>query len=76
MPSGRVNSQRYGPAEAYGGPHDYAYVYPSVVARLTAAALTYVFNGRRFGGRSRISLRNLRGPAAGDGGLGQGTERE
>ncbi|MEU9243068.1 hypothetical protein [Streptomyces shenzhenensis] len=46
------------------------------MARLTAAALTYVLNGRRFGGRSRISLRNFRGPAAGSGGLGQEVERE
>ncbi|MFJ9567200.1 hypothetical protein ACIRQQ_45095 [Streptomyces fuscichromogenes] len=46
------------------------------MARLTAAALTYAFNGRRFGGRSRISLQNLRGPAAGDGGLDQEMERE
>ncbi|MGW7260242.1 hypothetical protein [Streptomyces sp. NPDC054834] len=36
--------------------HDYAYVQPAVVGRLTAAALTYAFNGRRLGGRSRFSL--------------------
>jgi hypothetical protein len=53
------NPRRDGAPGAYGGPHDYAYVYPAVVARLTAAALTYVFNGRRFGGRSRISLQSL-----------------
>ncbi|WP_189263102.1 hypothetical protein [Streptomyces fuscichromogenes] len=46
------------------------------MARLTAAALTYAFNGRRFGGRSRIPLQNLRGSGAGDGGLDQEVERE
>ncbi len=43
---------------AYGGPHDYAYVHPAVVGRLTAAALTYAFNGRRLGGRSFFPLRS------------------
>ncbi|GAA3802367.1 hypothetical protein GCM10022403_040700 [Streptomyces coacervatus] len=42
--------------EAYAEGHDYAYVHPAVVGRLTAAVLTYVFNGRRLGGRSRFSL--------------------
>ena len=48
-----------GTPEAYCGAHDYAYVHPAVVGRLTAAVLTYAFNGRRLGGRSRISLQSL-----------------
>ncbi|MEU5089010.1 hypothetical protein [Streptomyces sp. NPDC021356] len=44
-------------------------MYPAVVARLTAAALTYAHNGRRLGGRSRFSSRDSGGRPAGDGGL-------
>ncbi|MET8572528.1 hypothetical protein [Streptomyces sp. NPDC004783] len=46
---------------------------PVLVGRLTAAALTYVFDGRRFGGRSRISLQE--GRPAGGGGSDQEVER-
>jgi len=41
-------------------------VQPVLVGRLTAAALTYALDGRRFGGRSRISLQEGR-PAGGGG---------
>ncbi|MDH6440962.1 UNVERIFIED_CONTAM: hypothetical protein RKD50_005364 [Streptomyces canus] len=33
-------------------------MHPAVVGRLTAAVLTYALNGRRLGGRSRISLQD------------------
>ncbi|MGW2643250.1 hypothetical protein [Streptomyces sp. NPDC001348] len=38
---------------------DYAYVQPAVVGRLTAAEFTYALNGRRLGGRCRISLQGF-----------------
>jgi hypothetical protein len=60
-------------AAAYAGGHDDAYVYPAVVGRLTAAVLTYALNGRRFGGRFRISLQE--GRPAGGGGPDQEVER-
>ncbi len=75
MRSGRVNSCPDGTPEAYSGRHDYAYVRPAVVGRLTAAVLTYALNGRRFGGRSRISLQGFRGSAGRGGGLDQEVER-
>jgi hypothetical protein len=46
-----------------------------VVGRLTAAVVTYALNGRRFGGRSRISLQRSRGSAGRDGGLDQEMEK-
>jgi hypothetical protein len=55
---GSVNPGPAGPSEAYAGRHDNAYVHPAVVGRLTAAVLTYALNGRRLGGRSRISLQD------------------
>ncbi|WP_406443355.1 hypothetical protein OHB14_30755 [Streptomyces sp. NBC_01613] len=45
------------------------------MGRLTAAALTYAFNGRRLGGRSRFSLQSFRGSAGRDGGLDQEVEK-
>ncbi|QCN87343.1 hypothetical protein DDJ31_22290 [Streptomyces griseoviridis] len=59
---------------AYSRPHDNAYVHPAVVGRLTAAVLTYALNGRRLGGRSRLSLRSLGEPAGQGGGLDQEVE--
>jgi hypothetical protein len=47
MGVGRVNSGTEGTPAAYRGRCDYAYVYPAVVGRLTAAVLTYALNGRR-----------------------------
>ncbi|EKX68928.1 hypothetical protein STRIP9103_05726 [Streptomyces ipomoeae 91-03] len=35
---------------------------PGVVGRLTAAVLMYALDGRRFGGRSRISLQRVGRP--------------
>ncbi|MER5836572.1 hypothetical protein ABT116_38655 [Streptomyces sp. NPDC002130] len=43
-------------------------MHPAVVGRLTAAALTYAHNGRRFGGRFRFSLPEHGGAAARGGG--------
>lgn len=65
-----------GTARAYASRHDDAYVYPAVVARLTAAALTYARNGRRLGGRSRFSLQDFREPAPTGGGPDQEMEWE
>jgi hypothetical protein len=70
---GCVNSVPYRPLQAYSPVHDFAYVYPAVVGRLTAAGLTYALNGRRFGGRSRIS--STKGRPAGSGGPDQKVER-
>ncbi|WP_159053164.1 hypothetical protein [Streptomyces regalis] len=50
-------------------------MHPAVVGRLTAAVLTYALNGRRLGGRSRISLQSSRGSAGRDGGLDQEMEK-
>ncbi|WP_330459141.1 hypothetical protein OIB37_20975 [Streptomyces sp. NBC_00820] len=52
---------------------DYAYVHPAVVGRLTAAVRTYALNGRRFGGRTRISLQES-GAGRRGGGLDQEVE--
>ncbi|MEV3966532.1 hypothetical protein AB0K68_00010 [Streptomyces sp. NPDC050698] len=41
---------------------------PVLVGRLTAAALTYALDGRRFGGRFCFSLQHHRGAAARGGG--------
>ncbi|MEV5642104.1 hypothetical protein AB0L67_18320 [Streptomyces flaveolus] len=46
---------------------------PVLVGRLTAAALTYALDGRRFGGRSRISLQE--GRPTGGGGPDQEVEK-
>ncbi|GHK04492.1 hypothetical protein SY2F82_62890 [Streptomyces sp. Y2F8-2] len=59
---------------AYPRCHDFAYVQPAVVGRLTAAGLTYALNGRRLGGRSRISLRISEGRPAEGGGPDQEVE--
>ena len=58
MGRSRVNCGPDGSPEAYADVHDYAYVHPAVVGRLTAAVLTYALNGRLLGGRSRISLQD------------------
>jgi hypothetical protein len=70
---GRVKSRAERAAQAYGGARDDAYVYPALAGRLTAAAHTYALDGRRFGGRSRISLQE--GRPAGGGGPDQEVER-
>ncbi|CAL9491410.1 hypothetical protein SUDANB58_03262 [Streptomyces sp. enrichment culture] len=72
MRTGCVNPGVERPPQACAGRHDDAYVHPSVVGRLTAAALTYALDGRRLGGRFRISLQER--PADG-GGPGQEVER-
>ncbi|MZF87538.1 hypothetical protein [Streptomyces sp. SID5643] len=46
----------------------------TVAGRLTAAALTYVLNGRRFGGRFRFLSRHHGGAAARGGGPDQEVE--
>ncbi|CAL9503182.1 hypothetical protein SUDANB1_03475 [Streptomyces sp. enrichment culture] len=74
MGVGRVNSGAGRTAAAYSGPHDDAYVHPTVVGRLTAAALTYALNGRRFGGRFRFLSRHHGGAAARGGGPYQEVE--
>ena len=56
MGPGRVNRGPDGPSEAYADVHDYTYVHPAVVGRLTAAVHTYVLNGRRLGGRFSLPL--------------------
>ena len=61
------------PAGGVAWGRDDAYVQPVLVGRLTAAALTYALDGRRFGGRSRISLQE--GRPAGGGGPDQEVER-
>ncbi|WP_217167522.1 hypothetical protein [Streptomyces sp. AC512_CC834] len=48
-------------------------MYSALVGRLTAAVRTYALNGRRFGGRFRISLQEER--PAGGGGPDQEVER-
>ncbi len=73
MRGGRVKSRVGRAAQAYGGARDDAYVQPALVARLTAAAHTYAHDGRRFGGRFRISLQE--GRPAGGGGPDQEVER-
>ena len=53
--------------------HDYAYVHPAVVGRLTAAVLTYVPNGRR--SRRPFLCLPPGEPAGGCGGFDQEVER-
>jgi hypothetical protein len=72
MGRSRVNCGPDGSPEAYADVHDYAYVHPAVVGRLTAAVHTYVPNGRRLGGRFRFPPGE---PAGECGGLDQEVER-
>jgi hypothetical protein len=74
MGLGRVNFTPCGTPGAYSETYDDAYVHPAVVGRLTAAVVTYALNGRRLGGRSRISLRSSRGSAGRGGGFDQEVE--
>ncbi|GAA2607761.1 hypothetical protein GCM10010424_69990 [Streptomyces lienomycini] len=69
----RVNSRAVRSPREYRGGRDDAYVYRALVGRLTAAVHTYALDGRRFGGRSRISLQE--GRPAGGGGPDQEVER-
>ncbi len=73
MRGGRVKSPVPRAGQAYRGARDDAYVYSALAGRLTAAAHTYAPYGRRFGGRSRISLQE--GRPAGGGGPDQEVER-
>ncbi|MFJ7075837.1 hypothetical protein [Streptomyces sp. NPDC098781] len=50
-------------------------MHPAVVGRLTAAVVTYVLNGRRLGGRFRVSLQSSWESAGRDGGLDQKVEK-